>query len=188
MKIDTSKIPGFEALTPKQKAAIEAMDFPDEPDYTGYVKKEVFDKTASEAAAWKKKHNELLSEDERKKQEREEQYAVLVAEVETLRKEKTISAYTAKYMAEGYDETLARETAAALAEGLMDKVFANQKIFIASHTEALRKELLKSTPRTPAGDGAGASDYAKRIVEANERGDAALVAALMREQQESETK
>lgn len=188
MKIDTSKIPNFDALSKEQKDALSAMEFPDTPDYSGYVKKDLYDKTASEAASWKKKHNELLSEDERKKQERDEHQAALEAEVASLRKERTISNYMAKYMAEGYDEKLAKETATALADGEMEKVFANQSAFLAAKTETLKKEMLKATPRTPAGEGASIGDYAKRISDANERGDMALVAALTREQQESQTK
>ena len=65
-KIDVSTIEGFANMTAEQKAeALANYEFPD-PDYTGYVKKDVFDKTASELASWKKKHNELLSEEERK--------------------------------------------------------------------------------------------------------------------------
>ena len=94
----------------------------------------------------------------------------------------------AKYMAEGYDEKLAKETATALADGEMDKVFANQSAFLAVRTETLKKEMLKTTPRTPAGEGAATGDYAKRISDANDRGDMSLVAALMREQQESQNK
>lgn len=188
MKVDTSKIPGFDGMTAEQKAAISALEFPDAPDYSGYVKKELYDKAASDVAAWKKKHNDLLSEEERKKQEREEQYASLSAEVEALRREKTVSDYKAKLIAQGYAEALAGETAVALADGKMDKVFANQQAFITSLTEDLKKEMLKSTPRVPAGVGMSTNDYAKRISEANERGDTALVAALMREQQESKTK
>ena len=73
-KIDVSTIEGFANMTAEQKAeALANYEFPD-PDYTGYVKKDVFDKTASELASWKKKHNELLSEEERKKLENEQMF------------------------------------------------------------------------------------------------------------------
>lgn len=50
-KIDTSKIEGFADMTAEQKlAALESYDIP-EPDYSGYVKKDVYDKAASEAAS-----------------------------------------------------------------------------------------------------------------------------------------
>lgn len=53
-KIDVSTIEGFANMTAEQKVeALANYDFPD-PDYTGYVKKDVFDKTASELASWKR--------------------------------------------------------------------------------------------------------------------------------------
>ena len=62
-KIDISKIDGFDKMTPEEKiAALQGFDFPD-PDYSGYVKKDLYDKAASDVAAWKKKHHELLSEE-----------------------------------------------------------------------------------------------------------------------------
>ena len=43
-KIDVSTIEGFADMTAEQKAeALANYEFPD-PDYTGYVKKDVFDK------------------------------------------------------------------------------------------------------------------------------------------------
>ena len=62
-KIDISKIDGYADMTPEQKiAALEAFETED-PDYSGYVKKDIFDKTASELAAKKKELNEKLTED-----------------------------------------------------------------------------------------------------------------------------
>ena len=46
-QIDTSKIEGYENMTAEEKVkAFESFNIPD-PDYSGYVKKEVFDKKAS---------------------------------------------------------------------------------------------------------------------------------------------
>ena len=70
-------------------------------------------------------------------------------------------------------------------EGDMEKVFANQQSFMSAHDEAIKQNLLKGTPRPPAGDGSSASDYEKRIEQANEIGDFVTVAALTREMQES---
>ena len=51
MKIDITKLDGYrEDMTAEEKVALyEAYEY--EPDYTGYVKKDVFDKKASEAAS-----------------------------------------------------------------------------------------------------------------------------------------
>ena len=63
MKIDVTKIEGYSEMSAEEKlAALESYTIPD-PDYTGYVKKDAFDKAASEAAEWKRKHNALLSEE-----------------------------------------------------------------------------------------------------------------------------
>ena len=71
-KIDISKIDGYADMTPEQKiATLEAFETED-PDYSGYVKKDIFDKTASELAAKKKELNEKLTEDEQKKQKEQD--------------------------------------------------------------------------------------------------------------------
>ena len=52
--IDTSKIEGYADMTAEEKVkALEAYTIAD-PDYSGYVKKDVFDKTASDLAKAKK--------------------------------------------------------------------------------------------------------------------------------------
>ena len=80
-KIDTSKIEGFAEMTAEQKlAALESYNIP-EPDYSGYVKKDVYDKAASEAASWKKKHNDLLSDEDKKKQEQDERVSSMEREL-----------------------------------------------------------------------------------------------------------
>jgi hypothetical protein len=152
-KIDTSTIEGFDTMTPDQKvAALTGLDIPD-PDYSGYVKKEVFDKTASEAAEWKKKHNALLSEDEQKKLANEQALAEMKDKLAGLEKEKTVSSYKATLIAQGYDEKLADETAQAMTDGDMAKVFVNQGKFLTEREKAIKAELLKKTPAPPAGGG-----------------------------------
>ena len=48
MKVDVSKIEGYESMSAEEKLkAIESYEFA-EPDYSGYVTKDTFDKTASE--------------------------------------------------------------------------------------------------------------------------------------------
>lgn len=152
-KIDTSKIEGYEGMTPEQKiAALEGFNNP-EPDYTGYVKKETFDATASELAALKKKNKEQLSEEERKAQESAEKLANMEKELEGLRKDKTVSEYRAKFIAQGYAEDLAAATATAMAEGDTETVFANQKKFLDDYAKKIKADALKGTPKPPAGQG-----------------------------------
>lgn len=185
-KIDTSKIEGYDKMTPEQKiAALEGFDHPD-PDYTGYVKKDTFDATASELAALKKKNREQLSEEERKSQEAAEKLANMEKELNGLRKDKTVSEYKAKFLAQGYPEELAAATALALADGDTATVFANQQKFLDEYTKTVKAENLKNTPRPPAGSGSEGGDYAKKIEEAQSSGDMAAVAYYTRLQAQQE--
>ncbi len=152
-KIDVTKIEGYKGMTPEQKlAALEAFEIED-PDYSGYVKKDVFDKTASELAAKKKELNEKLSEDEKAKQKEQEEREELQSKYEKLLHESEVSKFKAKLLGMGYDEKLADETAEAMANGDTDKVFANQKKHLDSVEKKVRAGALKDTPKpTPDGD------------------------------------
>lgn len=146
-KIDISTIEGFADMTAEQKLeALQSYDFP-EPDYSGYVKKDLYDKAASDAAGWKKKHNALLTDEQQKQQEQSDALAAAQQELEALRKEKTVAKYTADYVKLGYDAKLAEETAKAMADGDYDKVFANQAAFNEVYKKNLIADQLKNTPR-----------------------------------------
>lgn len=159
-KIDVTRISGYETMTPEQKlAALEAFEYEDNAAELERLKN-ANSKANSEAAEWKRKHNALLNEDEQKKQEDAEKLASALKELEELRVEKKVSEYKAKYLAMGYDEKLAADTAKALSDGDMDKVFAN----VAKHQTELEKKIkadvLKGTPR-PDGAGAGTETMTK---------------------------
>lgn len=151
-KIDVTKIEGYSDMTPEQKlAALEGYDVPD-PDYTGYVKKDVFDKTASELAAKKKELTEKMTEDEQKKLKEQEERDELQSKYEKLLHESEVSKFKAKLLGMGYEEKLADDTAEAMASGDSEKVFANQKKHLEAVEKKVRAEALKDTPK-PTGDG-----------------------------------
>lgn len=153
MKIDVTQIEGYADMTPEQKLkALEGFDMPD-PDYSGYVKKDVFDKTASELAATKKELKDKLSDEEKAKLEAEQKSQELQANYEKLLRESNISKATAKFLALGYDDKLAAETAEAYVDGDTEKVFANQQKAQAAFEKKIRADALKDTPKpTPDGD------------------------------------
>ena len=151
MKIDTNLIPNFEALPEETKNAILEMEFSEAPDMSQFVAKHVFDKKASEAAELNKQLRSRMSEEEAKKQKEAEERAALLARVEELEREKTITGYTNSFLSLGYDEKTAKATAEALATGDMDLVFINQKKHIESREKLLRAELLKETPPPTGG-------------------------------------
>lgn len=113
-------------------------------------------KANSEAADYKKQLRAKMSDDEAAAAERDAKWAEMEAKLQALELEKTISSYKASYLAmSGYDEKLAEDTAKALAEGDMAKVFANQQKANAAYEKKLRADLVKQDPKP---DGAGGGD------------------------------
>ena len=152
MKIDFTKIEGYrEDMSAEEKLALLDKWEPD-----GWVKKEVFDRTASELAEYKRKLREKMSEEERKEAERQEAEAALKAELESLRKEAAITKNKAKFLSLGNEEELAEDTARAMADGDFEKVFANQAIHLENIKKAAIAAALANDPKPPAGGGGGA--------------------------------
>lgn len=160
MKISTDSIQGFAEMSDADKVtALLGLDVPDPVDLSGYVKKEVFDAKATEAANLSKQLKGKLTEDEAAAAEREAKWAEMEAKLKELETEKTISTYKASYLAmPGFDEKLAEDTAKALAEGDMKTVFANQQKANAAHEKKLRAEMVKQDPKP---GGAGGDDQEK---------------------------
>ncbi|MDO4754514.1 MAG: hypothetical protein Q4A41_05860 [Bacillota bacterium] len=154
MKIDTTKIEGYAQMSAEDKLkALEAFDLPD-PDYAGYIKKEQFDKVASELAAKKKELNQKLTDDEQKSAAEAERVRHLEESLAALQREKLIAEHKANLIGLGYDDALAQETATAYADGKNDVVLANQKKHLEAYKKQIESELLKSTPK-PQGNSAG---------------------------------
>lgn len=187
-KIDTSKIEGYADMSAEDKLkALEAFEYEDNAAELER-QKNALSKANSEAAEWKRKHNALLSEDEKKKQEDADKLAQMEKELSELRKGETVSEYKAKFIAQGYDEALAEDTAKAMADGDSAKVFANQSKFLEDYAKKVKADALKKTPKpTPGnGDNGGAVDYGKKIEEAQKNGDFAAVAYYTRLKAEEE--
>lgn len=149
------RIDGYAEMSAEDKLkALEAMELEDNSSEIERLKNAV-SKANSEAAGWKKKHNELLSEEERKKQEQADEQEQLRNRIAELEKRETVAQYTANLIGQGYDATLAGETALAMADGDTEKVFAN----MAKANEALVKKTiadkLKDTPRGVGGQAGG---------------------------------
>lgn len=156
MKIDTSKITGFDSLPEETKKAITAYEFEvKEPDMSGYVSKEIFDKKASEASELSKKLKSSMSASELAEAETKQKLADMENELNSLRQEKQISGYKADYLALGYDEKLALDTATALATGDTSKVFANQKVFMEAQRKQFEADNLKAQPSLSLGQANG---------------------------------
>ena len=165
MNIDVSAIEGFEGMTAEQKVdALLKFEIPESVDMSKFVSKDTFDKKASEAAALSKQLKDKMSEDERSAAEKAESDKKILEELESLRKDKTVANYTSQYLSMGYSKELAEETAKAMADGDMEKVFANGL----KHREVMEKEikekLMNGTPK-PGGSGGSGADKADSAVE-----------------------
>ncbi len=185
-KIDVSKIEGYDTMSAEEKlAALENYEM----SYDGYVEKATLDKVMSEVASkkkeleeWKKKHNDLLSDDEKRKIETEEFLENLKKENEALKLEKSVSEYKASYLGLGYSEELALQTAQALASGDTAKVLELQKQHQEVLAQAIKKDIYKTTPRPIDGGSANATfSIDQEIEKAKENLDFAKMSALIRQ-------
>ena len=134
-------------------SALEGIELPTDNSTEIDRLKNALSKSNSEAANYKKQLNEKLSAEERKAKEDAEKWEELIKERDALLREKTISGHKANYLALGYDEKLATETAEAMANGELDKVFANQRKHIESVEKRIRADVLKETPKPEGGNG-----------------------------------
>lgn len=161
MKIDTSKIVGFDGMTADEKlAALLKLDVPDEVDMSKFVSKEISDKYASEAADLKKQLRAKQTADEIKRDEDEKARAELEAKYKELLERTTIAENKAKYLNLGYEDKLAEDTARALFNGDMDKVFANGAKHQSDLEKRIKAEVLRDTPK-PDGAGSGSDSITK---------------------------
>jgi len=158
MAIDWTKIEGFkEDMTAEEKLALlENQPEPEDkqvlPDPKSYISKARYDQVASELAAAKKELKSRLSEDEQKELERQTRANEMETELNELRREKKLATYKASYLAQGYDEQMAENAALAMADGDTDTLFAIMKQYSSALEKTIKSNLLKDTPRPPAGD------------------------------------
>ena len=170
MSFDWTKVEGYrEDMTAEEKLSLlENMDTdpnpqPDpEPDPAptpskapsreGMISKAQFDKVSKELAAAKRQLRAKMTNDEIEEERRRQEQEDMKLELETLRKEKTVSNHKASFLSQAYDDALADEAANAMADGDMETVFAVMRKHSVNAERALRAKILKETPVPPAGD------------------------------------
>ena len=133
--------------------ALESIELPTDSSAEIDRLKAALTKSNSEAAEYKKQLREKMSAEELKAKEDAEKIEELIKERDALLREKTVAGHKANYLALGYDEKLAIETAEALANGELDKVFANQKKHSETVEKKIRADVLKGTPKPEGGTG-----------------------------------
>ena len=136
--------------------ALKTVEMPKDQSAEIEKLKETISKSNSEAKEWKDKYRSTLDDATKKQQEAEENAKKQMEELETLRKEKAIAGYKASYLAMGYDEALAEDTANALYAGDNAKLFENQKKHMEAVEKKAREEALRGSGR-PGGSGSDKS-------------------------------
>ena len=133
--------------------ALKGIEMP--TDNSGEIErlKTALSKSNSEAAEYKKQLREKMSAEEIKAKEDADKLEALIKERDALLREKTVANHKAQYLALGYDEKLAADTAEALANGELEKVFANQKKHNEAVEKKIRADVLKETPTPEGGNG-----------------------------------
>lgn len=154
MKIDTSRIDGYADMTPEEKlAALEAYEI--EPSGEIQKLKDAVSRANSEAADYKKQLRAKQTDDEAKAAEDARAKEELMQELESLRKDKAIGGYRAKFLELGYDAQSASDAAAALQAGEFDKVFEAQAAFVESAKKAAVAGALDKQPSLTSGNPVG---------------------------------
>ena len=155
MKIDTTKISGFDEMSAEDKLnALMAFEFdePKAPDNSEITKlKAALSKANSESAEWKRQFREKQTEQERAEAERAENEKALQEELAALRRGKVIDEYAKKCLGMGYNADLAARCAEAMADGRFNDVFAIQQEFMETRTKEIEAAALNKQPGLSTG-------------------------------------
>ena len=133
------------------ESALESIELPTDNSADMEKLKNALSKSNSEAADYKRQLKEKMTADEIKAKEEAEERERILRENEEFKKQIAVSNNKAKLLALGYEDALATETAEAMANGELDKVFANQKKHLDAMEKKVRSEILKNTPKPDGG-------------------------------------
>lgn len=158
MKLNTSLIANYDTLSLEEKVkALEELDF--EPDYSGYIKKTLFDETASQLASYKKKYADTLSEEQRKALERQEQETELQRQIAELQekvkageRERAITNIKAKWIGRKADESLAERISVATVDNNIEELEKLMDEYATAQTKNIQRDMMGKDPTPPAGE------------------------------------
>ena len=154
MKIDTSKIAGYEEMTAEEKLkALEEFEIEMPKDNSVEINnlKDALSKANSQAADWKRQFREKQTEQERAEAERAEREKAVEEELRGLRRDKTVSGYVANCLALGYDKDLALRAAEAMADNDAAAILACQQDFLEAKQKELEAAALNKQPTLTPG-------------------------------------
>lgn len=150
-KINTESITGYAEMTPEEKiAALEDYEF--QTDYSGYVKKELYDRTCADLESRRAANRANMTAAEREMSDMRDQMDTMAQTLNGYKREKDIASLTAKYTKLGYGD-LSEATAIAHLDGDNDTLFKNQQMFFDRSTADLTakvaemKDIINGKPK-----------------------------------------
>ena len=168
----------------EQLEALKGIELPKDQSEEIQHLKDRISEVNSEAKDWKDKYRSTLDDATKKAQEAEEETKRMTDRLAQLERERAIAGYKASYLAMGYDEKLAEDTANALFDGNNEKLFENQRKHMESVEKKAREDALRGSGR-PGGSGNESPDgeseavkIAKRLGQARADADKAARAGL----------
>lgn len=154
------------------ETALENIELPADMSAEVDKLKNALSKSNSEAADYKRQLKEKMSTEELKAKEDADKWAEMEEKYNALVKKDAISTNKARLLALGYEESLADETAEAMFNNDLEKVFANQKKHIEAVEKKARSEKMKDTPKPEGGSSSNEMTKEKlRGMSAQERYD-----------------
>lgn len=139
MKVDVTKIDGYENMTPEEKvAALEGFEIETPKADTSEMDnlKNLLSKRNSENASLTKQLREKMTAEEQAQADRKAEMEAKDARIAELEKKDKLATYTASYMSIGFTQEEARKQAELLYEGDFASVIANHKV----HVENIGKQ------------------------------------------------
>jgi hypothetical protein len=153
MKIDITKIDGYDKLSSEEKIKVlESYDLDNSNAELEKLKLTVT-KANAEAAEYKKRLSALSSEKDTAISENDKRIALLESQLKEVTTISKIADTKARLVELGYSTSLASDTATALVNGNVDDVITHLKQVMADRDKSIRLELLRQTPTPPAGQG-----------------------------------
>lgn len=126
-------------------------------------------KASAEAADFKKKWRDSLSETEKASQEKAEEEAKRAEEFESIKRENAIYRMTESYREEGFDDALAKKAATAEVDGDRELVHAIRKQVAEAREKAIKADMQKeffAKYQVNAGQGSAENAITKEQFEA----------------------
>ena len=165
MKINLESIEGYRAdMTAEEKLELLlGYDIPKSDDGEPKISKRMYDKLSSEFAELKRQYKGKLTEEENAEEERKQREQQIEEELKILRRDKTVSGYKDQFITQGYEPAIAMQAAEALEDGDMAKYFELSSRHAVMREKALRADILKGTPKPPAGDNSNADADDKAV-------------------------